>query len=324
VRPSSPPQAPSTPPVAATAPAAKSTPPAHDSLTPTARAISTKSTLIGIPAPSVVPPKSHATDKSTAPAAAAPAPAPSEPRSDTPVALSTQEPARHDAHASEGERSEPSATSTADAGSAKGDDERAKRPFSNTRADSPQAKGERARQNAPLRVSVPPRDTSNSLSRWLMVSLVIAALIMAGRWYLQSRAQKAGADAERTPVTAPAATDMPRATPLAPSAVVVPQVTETATEAPSAASATPAEPSAAVPSAESAPAPATRTVVVKISPPGARLFRKGKPVGSSPVTLELAPGEKRAFEVGMPGWVTRRLVVDGTKPEIFVGLKPER
>jgi hypothetical protein len=40
------------------------------------------------------------------------------------------------------------------------------------------------------------------------------------------------------------------------------------------------------------------------------------------VTIELAPGEKRAYEVGMPGWVTRRLVVDGSKPEIFIGLKP--
>jgi hypothetical protein len=42
------------------------------------------------------------------------------------------------------------------------------------------------------------------------------------------------------------------------------------------------------------------------------------------VRVELAPGEKRrAFEVGMPGWVTRRLVVDGSKPEMFIGLKPE-
>jgi hypothetical protein len=61
---------------------------------------------------------------------------------------------------------------------------------------------------------------------------------------------------------------------------------------------------------------------VKISPPQAKLWRKGKAVGSSPVTIELAPGEKRAYEVGMPGWVTRRLVVDGSKPEIFIGLKP--
>jgi hypothetical protein len=42
------------------------------------------------------------------------------------------------------------------------------------------------------------------------------------------------------------------------------------------------------------------------------------------VRIELAPEEKRrSFEVGAPGWRTRKLVVDGTKPEIFIGLKPE-
>jgi hypothetical protein len=171
-----------------------------------------------------------------------------------------------------------------------------------------------------------------------MVSLVIAALIMGGRWYLQSRAQKAAAEkAERTPATAPTTTDTPRAIALAPSAVAVPQVDETpspsataaapeatATDAPSAPAASAADPSAATASPSAERAPGSRIVVVKISPPGARLFRKGKPVGSSPVTIELAPGEKRSFEVGMPGWVTRRLVVDGTKPEIFIGLKPEK
>jgi hypothetical protein len=64
-------------------------------------------------------------------------------------------------------------------------------------------------------------------------------------------------------------------------------------------------------------------VIVTISPAKARLFRKGKPVGRSPVVIDLAPGERRAYEVGSPGWATRKLVVDGTKPEIFIGLKPE-
>jgi hypothetical protein len=86
--------------------------------------------------------------------------------------------------------------------------------------------------------------------------------------------------------------------------------------------ATSAVASAAPTPSESAPAEGTRVVVVKISPPQAKLWRKGKAVGSSPVTIELAPGEKRAYEVGAPGWVTRKLVVDGSKPEISIGLKP--
>jgi hypothetical protein len=65
-------------------------------------------------------------------------------------------------------------------------------------------------------------------------------------------------------------------------------------------------------------------VVVKLTPPGARIFRKGKPLpGGSTVTIELPPDEKkRAFEVGMPGYETRKLVVDGSKSEIYIGLKP--
>jgi hypothetical protein len=320
-----------------------------DSLTPTARAVSGKSTLIGIPAPSVAPP-AHAANEP----AAAVTPTRSEPNSETPVALSTpevREPVDTKRHDEVTPTAEASDAHAADAG--KDDEERAKRPFSNTRADSPQAKGERARQSAPLRVSVPPPDTGNSISRWLMVSLVIAALIMGGRWYLQSRALKSAAPtADSSPAAAPATTDTaPRVTQLAPGAAAASAPTEAApadSVAPSAAapepnaatppsSAAPSEPAGSAapsepaptaaapsPSATSAAAEGTRTVVVKTSPAGARLFRKGKSVGASPVTIELEPGEKRSYEVGMPGWVTRRLVVDGTKPEIFIGLKPEK
>jgi hypothetical protein len=67
-----------------------------------------------------------------------------------------------------------------------------------------------------------------------------------------------------------------------------------------------------------------RVVIVKLAPADARLFYKGKSVGKSPVRVELAPGEKkRSFEVGAPGFVTRRLVVDGSQPEMWIGLRPE-
>jgi hypothetical protein len=68
----------------------------------------------------------------------------------------------------------------------------------------------------------------------------------------------------------------------------------------------------------------TRVVTVHLTPPDARLFHKGKSVGKSPVRIELAPGEKkRSFEVGRPGYVTRRLVIDGSQPELWVGLRPD-
>jgi len=77
---------------------------------------------------------------------------------------------------------------------------------------------------------------------------------------------------------------------------------------------------AATPEPEPAPAPTTTTVVVKVNPPLAKFFYKGKAVGTGKMTLELEPGEKRAFEVGMPGYNTRRVIIDGSKPERTIGL----
>ncbi len=93
------------------------------------------------------------------------------------------------------------------------------------------------------------------------------------------------------------------------------------TPAPSASAAEPAkEPTAE----ESKPVAAegTKTISVVTRPPGARLFERGKEVGTTPLTLELAPGEKRKFEVGLPGHTTRKLIVDGTKTEIYLGMRP--
>jgi hypothetical protein len=53
------------------------------------------------------------------------------------------------------------------------------------------------------------------------------------------------------------------------------------------------------------------------------LFWHGKAVGTCPFVLELQPGEKHAYELGMPGYVTRKVVLDGSKREISIGLRPE-
>jgi hypothetical protein len=221
---------------------------------------------------------------------------------------------------------------------------KARRPFSDTRADTPRAKDERSRTSAPLRVSVPPPDAGSSLSRWLMLSLVLAALIMGGRWYFQSRdtgappapTVAADAPAAAAPAAAEAAPTAAQPTPAAAAESAAPGALSAAAQpagvesaAPSAEPAAPsAEPAAPAPSASASAtseAPGSRTVIVKISPSTARLFYHGKPVGASPVTVVLGPNEKRrSFEVGGPGWVTRRLVVDGSKPELFIGLKPAK
>lgn len=95
-------------------------------------------------------------------------------------------------------------------------------------------------------------------------------------------------------------------------------------------SASPAGPTADTTSAPAASTPATVgeggpaiPIQVVSDPPGARLFWRGKAVGTTPFVLELQPGEKHAYELGMPGYVTRRVVLDGSKREISIGLRPD-
>jgi hypothetical protein len=106
----------------------------------------------------------------------------------------------------------------------------------------------------------------------------------------------------------------------APGAAATPSATPSAAAAPATASAEPA-PSAA-PGAPSANGNAVR-INVESDPPGARLFWKGKEVGTTPFVLELQPGEKHAYELGLPGYTTRKVVIDGSKTDISIGLRPD-
>ena len=135
--------------------------------------------------------------------------------------------------------------------------------------------------------------------------------------------------------SAPAATQPSPAAPPEP-AQAAPAVTEAApaatvpTPAESASAAAPAESANAAPSAAapSAAAPSASdgqliSVTLKSIPPKARFFHFGKEIGTAPFVLELKPGEKHAYEAGLPGYITRKVIVDGTKPEITVGLRKE-
>jgi hypothetical protein len=79
------------------------------------------------------------------------------------------------------------------------------------------------------------------------------------------------------------------------------------------------------PSAEPAAAVSgdLRRIAVTSDPPGARLFWKGKEVGTTPFTLELRADEKHAYESGLPGYVTRKVVIDGSKSEVNIGMRPQ-
>jgi hypothetical protein len=86
-------------------------------------------------------------------------------------------------------------------------------------------------------------------------------------------------------------------------------------------------PSAADTAAAPTPAPSagsTLHINVTSEPPGARMFWKGKEVGTTPFVLELQPGEKHAYEMGLPGYTTRKVVIDGSKTDISIGMRPDR
>jgi hypothetical protein len=39
--------------------------------------------------------------------------------------------------------------------------------------------------------------------------------------------------------------------------------------------------------------------------------------------VELKPGQRRSFEIGRPGFHARKVVVDGTRMEMTVAMRPE-
>jgi hypothetical protein len=63
---------------------------------------------------------------------------------------------------------------------------------------------------------------------------------------------------------------------------------------------------------------------VFLAPDCAELYRKGKRVGRSGVRVRVPEGKKRVFEVVCPGHNTRKLTIDGSRPELTIGLRPKR
>ena len=189
---------------------------------------------------------------------------------------------------------------------------------------------------APRVVSTPPAAVAepanqSGFGRWLL--LLAAGLILVSvlgyRVLRKNRAALAEAEVAASPpepATATQAATIADPPPLAPA-------TSAAEPAPAASA---AEPAPAVSAAEPTPSPAAsaaveaasaaniRRVTVKSQPPKARFFHFGKPVGTAPFVLELKPGERHAYEAGLPGYGTRKVVIDGTKPEITVGLTREK
>jgi hypothetical protein len=222
---------------------------------------------------------------------------------------------------------------------------RAKSPLASTRKDTPEALAA-TRAEARARASKASASEAPEKSSRLGPILVMLVVAAAAIWFVVKKQRETAEEtaAMVLPQAEPAPQEKAPEVPVAPAPTPTIEASALATasappaaeasaaasiapsaSAPPAASAAPAEP-ATTGNAASDPAPTaegTRVVTVTMMPPDARLFWKGKSLGKSPVRIELPPGEKRRFEVGRPGYVTRRLVVDGSQSEVSIGLRPD-
>jgi hypothetical protein len=235
--------------------------------------------------------------------------------------------------------------SEADASARPGTPGTSSRPSS----DTPAAKPERAvlasrpptgaqRKAKTGRIGAP-ADT-DPRRRWKILLALIAgpAILVFGGWMLvhfgQLQPTKPPPIAPPTSIDRPAMvlSAVPVVPPVAPShlAPMLPSVEPSTSQSWSAPRVQPNDtapaPSVAPQAAASTASSATTgpgdlvSVQIRIRPEGVGVYRKGKKVGTSPFTLELPRGERRAFEVGHPGYVTRKLILDGTQPVIEFGL----
>jgi len=175
----------------------------------------------------------------------------------------------------------------------------------------------------------------SGFGRWLLVLAagLVVVCVLGYRVLSKNRALRDSASAAQSaPAAAAAATETASAE-SASVAAASPAPSEPTPVAATAESAASAAASAAEPAAEPAPAATAasaasgtdiRRVTVKSKPPKVRFFHFGKQVGVTPFVLELKPGERHAYEAGLPGYGTRKVVIDGSKPEITIGLRREK
>ena len=173
-----------------------------------------------------------------------------------------------------------------------------------------------------------PQRSSSGRSRFavLMIAAVVAVVITGAWFLLRSSSESPIKQPPYAPVASPGP-EKPEVTPLEPAERVpapAPSV-EVATEASGSASPAPAAPPVDTPKAAEPSSSSGDLIVVTVTtiPADARFFHKGKPVGRSPLRVELKPGERRSFEIGHPGFFARKVVVDGTRKEMTVAMRPE-
>jgi hypothetical protein len=146
-----------------------------------------------------------------------------------------------------------------------------------------------------------------------------AVAVAVAKPTLEHRIPSVSTPTPQKPVLQPAPVDPKPAAPAA-TAASAPAIAPTASEAPSQPAVNPA-PSGSV--AVETDSMDRVSVLVKSRPTGARVYRRGKEIGRTPLTIQIGRGEHRIFEVGWTSTGTRRISVDGEKAEIAVILGGE-
>ncbi len=163
-----------------------------------------------------------------------------------------------------------------------------------------------------------PSDAQHTRSGALRVKIFAAlGLVMAlsFAWLVRANAKRSAEGAARAQPSVSARPSEPRVSAAAPAL---------ASAAPSASPSTAdtvAAPAPLASNAVTADKDGKIAVVIHVRPANGRIYYRGKDAGRPPLTVTIEPGKKRAFEVGAPGYQTRKVVVDGTKSEISVGLR---
>ena len=67
-----------------------------------------------------------------------------------------------------------------------------------------------------------------------------------------------------------------------------------------------------------------KTVTLEVMPADSKVFTHGSLRKGPPFTFEIKPGARVIVEVVHPGYVARRVVLDGSKPQLAVGLLRKR
>lgn len=66
------------------------------------------------------------------------------------------------------------------------------------------------------------------------------------------------------------------------------------------------------------------SVLLQSKPNNAKVLRRGKEIGRTPLTIQIGRGEHRVFEVAAYGFGAKRVTIDGEKPEVLVNMLPEK